>query len=138
MIFVVINFIAAVPVFMSDRSTFLPLLMLDVCAIVVMVLGKGAAAHKACGEYRECQNNVQLFHWELLQRLDAHEPSRVVLMSGALALNVIRPDSVIKKNTFTVRMSGTTVRKPQPENWVSDAAVALVLLMVLTDVSKQF
>ena len=62
MILVVINFIAAVPVFMSERSTFLPILMLDVRAIVVMFLGKGAAAHKACGEGCECQNNVQPFH----------------------------------------------------------------------------
>lgn len=80
MILVIINFIAAVPVFMSDRSTFLPFLMLDVCVIVVMVLRKGAAAHKACGE--DCER--------------------------ALAFNVIRPNSVIKK---TLSPCGCQVRR---------------------------
>jgi hypothetical protein len=62
MILAVIDFFAAVPVFVFDRSTFLPFFVLDVCVVVVMILGKGADAHKACGEDRECQNSVQLFH----------------------------------------------------------------------------
>jgi hypothetical protein len=74
----VIDFIAAIPVFVFDWSTFLPFLVLDVCMVVVMVLGKGDAAHKASGKNRERQNSVQLFHCQLLQNLDAHETSRVV------------------------------------------------------------
>ena len=50
--------------------------------------------------------------------------------SDALALNVIRPDSVSKKHFHRTDVS-TTVRKAQPENWVSDAASALVLFMAL-------
>jgi hypothetical protein len=43
----VIDFIAAIPVFVFDWCTFLPFLMLDVLVVVVMVLGKGDAGHKA-------------------------------------------------------------------------------------------
>ena len=62
MILAVIDLIAAIPVFVFDWSTFLPFLVLDVCVVVVMVLGKGDAARKTCGEDRERQNSVQLFH----------------------------------------------------------------------------
>ena len=50
----VIDLIAAIPVFVFDWSTFLPFLVLDVSVVVVMFLGKGDAAHKACGKDREC------------------------------------------------------------------------------------
>jgi hypothetical protein len=66
MILAVIDFIAAIPIFVFDWSTFLPVLVLDICMVVVMVLGKGDAAHKASGKNRERQNSVQLFHCELL------------------------------------------------------------------------
>jgi len=46
MIVVVINAFAAIPVSLFDWNTFLPFLVLNVCMVVVMVLGKGAAAHK--------------------------------------------------------------------------------------------
>jgi uncharacterized membrane protein len=51
----VVDFITAIPVFVSDGCAFSPFLVLDVSVVVVMVLvlGKGDAAHKACGKDRE-------------------------------------------------------------------------------------
>jgi hypothetical protein len=53
-ILAVIDSIASIPVIVFDWCTFLPFLVLDVCVIVVMILGKGNAAHKVCGKDREC------------------------------------------------------------------------------------
>ena len=52
-ILVIIDFIAAIPVFVLDGGASLPFLVFDVGVVVVMVLGKGDDAHKACGEDRE-------------------------------------------------------------------------------------
>ena len=52
-ILAVIDSIAAIPVFVSDGCISLPFLVLDVRVVVVMVLGKDGAAHKACGKDRE-------------------------------------------------------------------------------------
>ena len=63
---VVIDLIGALPVFVLDHCASLPFLVLDIRVVVVMVLGKGDAAHKACGKNRECESTVQLFHKQLL------------------------------------------------------------------------
>lgn len=63
-ILAVIDFIAAIPVFVSDGCALPPFLVLDVSVVVVMVpilgvvvmvpvLGKGDTSHKTCGEDRE-------------------------------------------------------------------------------------
>jgi hypothetical protein len=61
-ILAVIDFIAAIPVFVSDGCALPPFLVLDVTMVVVMVpilgvvvvvLGKGDTSHKTCGEDRE-------------------------------------------------------------------------------------
>ena len=44
MILVVIDFVAAVPVFVFDDCALLPLFVLDVGVVVVMVLGNGDTA----------------------------------------------------------------------------------------------
>lgn len=80
MILAVIDFIAAIPIFVFDWSTFLPFLVLDVFVVVVMFLGNGHSTQKACGKGCDCQNSVQLFLETLLQRLDAKETSRVATM----------------------------------------------------------
>jgi hypothetical protein len=46
MVLVVIDFIAAIPVFVFDRCTFLPVFVLDVRVVVVVVLGESDATRK--------------------------------------------------------------------------------------------
>jgi hypothetical protein len=53
MILVVIDFVAAIPVVLLDGRALVPFLVFDVSVIVVMVLGQGDAAHKACG--KDCE-----------------------------------------------------------------------------------
>jgi hypothetical protein len=47
MILPVIDNLSALPVFMPDHGAFLPFFMLDVCVVVVMVLGNGDGAREA-------------------------------------------------------------------------------------------
>ena len=54
MVLVVIDFIAAIPVFVFDGRTFLPFFVLDVRVVVVVVLGEGDATHKACRKDCKC------------------------------------------------------------------------------------
>ena len=54
MVLVVIDFIAAIPVFVFDGCTPLPFFVLDVCVVIVVVLGDGDATHKACRKDCEC------------------------------------------------------------------------------------
>ena len=73
MILVVIDFVGAIPVLVLDGCALVPFLVFNVGVVVVMVLGNGygCAAHKACGKDCEGKNCVKLFHWDLLQSLDA-------------------------------------------------------------------
>jgi len=54
MILVIVDFIAAIPVFVSDGCTFLPFFVLDVRVVVVVVLGEGGTTHKAGRKDCEC------------------------------------------------------------------------------------
>ena len=106
-ILVVVDFITAIPIFVSDGLAPLPFLVFDVGVVVVMVLGKGDAAHEACRKDRECQNSVQLFHWELLLNLDAHETSRVVRVPVRLPpIRKLLVEQHLRRTAIKVVISG--------------------------------
>jgi hypothetical protein len=52
-ILVVVDFVAATPIFLLNGCAFLPFLVLDVRVVVVLVLGKGDAARETCRKDRE-------------------------------------------------------------------------------------
>jgi hypothetical protein len=54
MVLVVINFIAAIPVFVFHGCAFLPFFVLDVRVVVVVVLGEGDGTYEACRKDCKC------------------------------------------------------------------------------------